>query len=452
MVVYEFSPDDLTRIRFAISPLGELINSLEALNDPASASIHLRWIRAVRPRLAGLDLGPLATLARRRPGMYRPDFLAPPPKTPLPDVHQEIERIRLAAPAQVRWELREAYPDEPIPPELEALHSDPEAAITELADLAAAYLEIALEPHWEAIRDVLEDDIAHRARLLTTAGQLEIFDDLHPDVRSRDRTLEVEHPYQRTVKLAGRGLMLVPSAFIWPRTGALLDPPWQPALIYPARGIGNLWAPTRQNPQALADLIGARRATILAGLEREASTTTIARGSEPAGPASPSISSSCAAQDSSARAATAAKSSTPAHPPQTRSYKRHRDRPNLRGAATAQTSRRSTDTTAHQLARGSVGGSGLRFGPAFRRMTVAIAISSGCGGRLTGHDDQHMRHAHRRRQLLACGGAARRRARLRATDRAPQTRPRALLRTDDRLPRSSPRGGAGGAAARVARA
>jgi hypothetical protein len=284
MVVYEFSHGDLARIRFAISPLGELINSLDALNDPASASIHLPWIRTVLPRLAGLDLGPLSTLARRRPGMYRPDFLAPPPKTPLPDVHQEIERIRLTDPAQVRWELREAYPHEQLPPELDALQSDPEAATDELADLAAAYWEIALEPHWEAIRDTLEDDIAHRARLLTTAGQLEIFADLHPDVRWQDGTLEVEHPYQQTVKLADRGLMLVPSAFVWPRNGAMFDPPWQPALIYPARGIGNLWAPTRQNPQALADLIGARRATILAGLEREASTTTIARrlGASPA--------------------------------------------------------------------------------------------------------------------------------------------------------------------------
>jgi hypothetical protein len=71
--------------------------------------------------------------------------------------------------------------------------------------------------------------------------------------------------------------MLVPSAFIWPRKTALFDAPWQPALIYPARGIGNLWAPARQNPQALADLIGARRAIILAGLEREASTKMISR-------------------------------------------------------------------------------------------------------------------------------------------------------------------------------
>jgi hypothetical protein len=134
-------------------------------------------------------------------GFTGPDFLAPPPKTPLPDVHREIERIRRTAPEQVRWEPREAYHEVPVPPELQALHPDPAAAIADVADLAASYWEIALEPYWEAIRDALEDDIAHRARLLTTAGQPEIFDDLHPDVRLRGQTLEVEHAYQQTITL-----------------------------------------------------------------------------------------------------------------------------------------------------------------------------------------------------------------------------------------------------------
>ena len=277
MLTCLFSSGDLLRTRFAISPLREMIGSVEALSNPASASIHVPWIRAVRPRLAGLDLAPLAALPRP-PGSYQPDFIAPPPQTPLPDVHEEIERIRQTPPEQLRWELHEAYPDGRLPPALGPLLSRPRTAAGAIADLVAAYWERALEPYWEAIRHTLEDDIAHRARLLTTSGQAKIFDDLHPDVRWRDGHLEIERPtYEQTVDLAGRGMMLIPSAFIWPHTGAVWDPPWQPGLIYPARGIGNLWAPARPDPQALADLLGARRATILASLDREASTTTIAR-------------------------------------------------------------------------------------------------------------------------------------------------------------------------------
>ena len=41
--------------------------------------------------------------------------------------------------------------------------------------------------------------------------------------------------------LGGRGLLFIPSVFIWPRLALSLDPPWPPALIYPARGVSALW-------------------------------------------------------------------------------------------------------------------------------------------------------------------------------------------------------------------
>ncbi len=44
MLVMEFSASDLARIRFAISPLLELWQSIRALQNPASAGIHGSWI------------------------------------------------------------------------------------------------------------------------------------------------------------------------------------------------------------------------------------------------------------------------------------------------------------------------------------------------------------------------------------------------------------------------
>ena len=38
-------------------------------------------------------------------------------------------------------------------------------------------------------------------------------------------------------------LLLVPTAFVWPEVWAMLDPPWQPAIVYPPRGLGALWEP-----------------------------------------------------------------------------------------------------------------------------------------------------------------------------------------------------------------
>jgi DNA-binding transcriptional ArsR family regulator len=65
----------------------------------------------------------------------------------------------------------------------------------------------------------------------------------------------------------------------------MYDPPWQPTLLYPPRGLGGLWAPRADDPRALADLLGARRAEILTALDREATTRDLARrlSASPAG-------------------------------------------------------------------------------------------------------------------------------------------------------------------------
>ena len=138
--------------------------------------------------------------------------------------------------------------------------------------MIAAYWEAAIAPFWDRIRAALDDDIAHRARLLTSGGAIEVFADLHPDVEWANPTLLVKRPHDADVRLGGRGLLLSPSAFIWPKSGAMYDPPWQPTLIYPPRGLGVLWAPRGSDPKALAALLGARRAEILLALDRETST------------------------------------------------------------------------------------------------------------------------------------------------------------------------------------
>jgi DNA-binding transcriptional ArsR family regulator len=57
----------------------------------------------------------------------------------------------------------------------------------------------------------------------------------------------------------------------------MVDPPWQPTLVYPARGVGLLWEPTPDEPtEALAGLVGRRRAELLEALAAPASTTDLA--------------------------------------------------------------------------------------------------------------------------------------------------------------------------------
>jgi Family of unknown function (DUF5937)/Helix-turn-helix domain len=282
MIVYRFGSEDLLRTRFAVSPLFEVQASVVVLRDPGAHSVHLPWVRAARERLQGFDWALLDALNPDRG--YTPDFFAPPPRTPLPDVAEELARVRATDPAQVRQELAWRFEGSEVPRVVRLLLEDPERGIHDLVDEMAGYWERALAPWWEHIRAVLEADIRHRARRLAEGGALELFAGLHPEVSWHDGALLVDRPYDAEVALGGRGLQLVPAAFGWPGIGAMYDPPWQPALIYAPRGVGEMWAPV-QDTGALADLLGNRRAHILAGLDAEASTSDLARRLEasPAG-------------------------------------------------------------------------------------------------------------------------------------------------------------------------
>ena len=286
MLRFRFGHEDLVRTRFAISPLFDLIWSTDVLRDPAGHSLHLPWARAVRRRLAGFDYELVDLLATSSPQGYAPDFVAPPPTTPLAELDDELARVRATPHEQVAREIGWRFEGKAVPDAARALLDEPQRGLAGLTAMMAEYFERAIAPWWPEIRAALEDDIVHRARRLTAGGAIEVFDDLHHQVHWRDGALEVDRPYEQEVDLGGRGLLLVPAAFAWPRVFAMVDEPWQPALIYTPRGLGSLWAPAADGDgEALAALLGRRRAAILATLGTPAATNDLARrlGASPAG-------------------------------------------------------------------------------------------------------------------------------------------------------------------------
>jgi DNA-binding transcriptional ArsR family regulator len=276
VISYEFGPDDLARVRFAVSPLFELAASRQVLRDPARHSVHAAWAREAAERVAGLDLSLLDAVIPEGP--YLPDFVTPPPDEPWPRLAGELERVRATSPGQVARELAWAYPGRRVPPAARILLSDPAAGLRRLAAVMAAYWERAVAPWWDRVLcGALEADIAYRGARLAEGGPIEAFCDLHEDVAWRDGALEVRRPYEATVALGGRGLLLLPAVFAWPRVWAMTDPPWQPTLVYPPRGVGLLWEQPGRTPDALADLLGRRRAQLLSELAAPATTQELAR-------------------------------------------------------------------------------------------------------------------------------------------------------------------------------
>jgi hypothetical protein len=114
---------------------------------------------------------------------------------------------------------------------------------------------------------------------MSAGGPAALFSDLHPQVTWERNTLQIAY---RTVdahrRLDGeRGLVLVPTVFAWPGVFSQQNPPWQPGLVYPPRGVATLWE-TAGNavPEGLAQVIGRTRTWLLTELDAPASTGELA--------------------------------------------------------------------------------------------------------------------------------------------------------------------------------
>lgn len=275
MVTVRFGRADLTNVRFAISPLFELHQSVRALADPDARALHDPWITATRQRIPARDLELLRALLP--PGAYAPDFIHPPPSTPHSELADELDLMVMTPGECVRAEVEHAYCGAPIPEVLRPFIDSPKAAVERLADVLRSYWDRVLEPHWPRLRALLEGDVLYRARQLADGGAQLVFADLHDNVRFADYALWIDKDCDETLTLDGHGLLFVPTAFGWPRLRTITKAPWQPTVIYPARGIGALWEPTDGGaPAALAAALGTRRAAVLASLDVPRSTTELA--------------------------------------------------------------------------------------------------------------------------------------------------------------------------------
>lgn len=272
-----FTAHDLARTRFATSPLQEVVASIRVLKEPANHIVHQPWVSEMRPLLreSGLDFMPLADLVPI-PSWYIPDFLTPPSVTPMPDFAEQLTTLRKTPPEQVRADLDHLV--DARSPWVESLRDDPAGGLARLADVIAAYWELAIAPYWPRISALQQGDVHYRARRIADGGAARLFQDLASIVRWRDDTLYVAHPrYSGSIALEGKGLLLIPSVFVWPSVFSSTIPPWQPTLTYPARGVGALWE--RRNPPtigALAAVLGRSRALLLTELVAPASTTELA--------------------------------------------------------------------------------------------------------------------------------------------------------------------------------
>jgi hypothetical protein len=216
MIVLDFEVADLAKTRFAISPLYELVESLRLLRAPERAAAHIPWMRRALPVARTLPLATAFALTPRRPPVpayYMPDFLVPPPVSPVATLSEELERLRATPEEQVRADVMRMLGSSEPPAVLAELLEDAPRALGQLADALGAYWAEVIEPEWPRICALLDADLAYRAQRLTTGGHASLFGDLNRSVRFSESRVELELITDATVGLRGQGLLLVPSVF-----------------------------------------------------------------------------------------------------------------------------------------------------------------------------------------------------------------------------------------------
>ncbi|MFF9014711.1 DUF5937 family protein [Streptomyces sp. NPDC014870] len=276
-----FGEADTLRVRFALSPLWETLGAVRVLARPRQQGYHLPWLRRIRGAAEGLDLRPLHLLMPRRG--HSPDCIGPPPLGPACSFDEEIAAVRETDPALARDDFARALADTQgatTSEEGRRMLADPAGTVERLADLLQASWEALVAPDWPRLRALLEADVAYHSRRLAEGGLERLLAELHPGFawRPDTATLTVAYRGEHIRALEGRGLVLMPSVFTWPDVVSGFDPPWQPTVAYPVRGIGGLWteAPGDRTPDALARLLGRARADVLCALDEPAGTTALA--------------------------------------------------------------------------------------------------------------------------------------------------------------------------------
>jgi DNA-binding transcriptional ArsR family regulator len=262
LIRIRLSSDALATARFVVSPLMHIRGAMSPYY-PRAAEIHETLKRRKLRILSILH------------GECNGDSLVLPPGVPAdshPDVDTELQQIT-AAPAafvsRIVSRIRKNRNAE--------FHPFAELDEREFAELLASELEQVwndcLAPHWSAMASQAEADVDHRGRAAARAGLGAVLDTLHPSITYREDTLSVAGGREADVDAVER-ITLYPTVLnricradieAWRAVGVRLS--------YPARTLHDT---DEQVTQALSEVLGHTRLTLLAGLGVPRTTAELA--------------------------------------------------------------------------------------------------------------------------------------------------------------------------------
>jgi DNA-binding transcriptional ArsR family regulator len=261
IIRYRFSADPAESIAFSYSPVLEAALSLHVLSEPKHHPLQHPWVR--RARLLPPALRREITAFRFAYDGFVPEFLMPSPASPYRTFEEDLRELEqlddstlalgfLRPQYDHRGERDETLLADPgvrehVVARAGALGGDPGLAALifdaprELAErfaaLLASYWEVAFEEEWRALEPGLAETVAEAGRRIAGDGVYGYLTGLSPQllIDPGQREIRRDLPHEHTVEVGPRSeLVLVPSVFVWPHVRLNCDPPWPPAIVYPA--------------------------------------------------------------------------------------------------------------------------------------------------------------------------------------------------------------------------
>lgn len=280
-VEFHLSAGDIQAVRFGISPGHELAHAVRVLLRPAAHPLQWGWLRTAREGLPRAAFALLATVIGD--DGYLPDFLTSTPRGDLTP-EAELAALRETALDPLRVDLgKRIHRSTGVQRRtLRNLLEHPRRTRAMIADAWSEVWDAAMAPAWPQLERLLRADIAVRARAIATMGIAGMADELHPQVSWGAGAVQVSlRRHSEHVDCRGSGLVLVPSVLSSWGCMVLTEPPAQPTLFYPARGVTAGWArEATETVAALSALLGPARAGILltAGAPRTTSEVAAESG------------------------------------------------------------------------------------------------------------------------------------------------------------------------------
>lgn len=273
MLRIKFTPNDLMRVRVAdvMDPMWEIVGSVQMLqlDRVRRPAIFEPWVRRSMSRLRRRPVRSatevMATIAPLND--YFPDFLTP--DRPSGGLDRDLETVLGTSTTRLRSEIGKLGSSAPW---LRQIAAGQPSTLDRFGEVIRTYYRAMIEPDRGTIDAVLAASRAALMRQMMSGGTEGVLDELGPSMRWRAPYLECRYPFERTVRLDGRGLLLVPSYFCCRMPVMLADEQLAPVLVLPVEH-----RRTELGGSGVAELIGSTRAAVLSALLDGASTSEVAR-------------------------------------------------------------------------------------------------------------------------------------------------------------------------------